>query len=101
MNIIWSGFASKMLLEIFEYYKKEASVTIAKKIKNQLFVAVRILSTQPELGQKELHLLNLKKGHRYIINGNFKIIYRIVKEGVLITDVFHTSQNPEKLIARR
>ena len=101
MNIIWSDFASKMLLDIFEYYKKEASISVVRKIKNQLFLATKILSTQPGLGQKELNLLNLKEDHRYLITGNFKIIYKRVKEGVLITDVFHTSQNPEKLITRR
>jgi hypothetical protein len=31
------------------------------------------------------------------VSGNYKIVYKQVKEGVLITDVFDTRQDPEKI----
>jgi hypothetical protein len=36
----------------------------------------------------------------YLVEGNYKIIYKRVKEGALITDVFDTRQNPSKMQIR-
>ena len=35
--------------------------------------------------------------HRYLVDGNYKIIYKRVKEGILITDIFDTRQDPAKI----
>jgi plasmid stabilization system protein ParE len=42
----------------------------------------------------------MKEGHRYLVSGNYKIIYKEVNEGILITDVFDTRQDPQKIILR-
>ena len=97
MKIIWSDFASDMLKEIYKYYKKEANIRVAKRIKRELFSSTKPLNKNPKLGQIELYLEQLNEGHRYLIEGNYKIIYKQVKEGILITDVFHTRQDPIEL----
>ena len=48
----------------------------------------------------EESLSDLGKGHRYIIRGNYKIIYKIQNQKMYITDVFDTRQNPEKITTR-
>jgi len=42
-------------------------------------------------------LLQLEEEHRYLVNNNYKIIYKKVEEGVLITNVFDTRQDPIKI----
>jgi plasmid stabilization system protein ParE len=97
MKIIWSDFASETLREIYDYYKEVAGEPIAKKIKENIFLTTRQLINHPESGQIEETLLQLEEGHRYLVNKNYKIVYKRVKEGVLITDVFDTRQDPIKI----
>ena len=97
MKIIWSEFAVEMLKDIYEYYKDNVSIKIAKKIKSNILTATKQLKKHPNSGQKELLLERLNEGHRYIVEGNYKIIYKHVKKGILITDVFDTRQNPIKM----
>jgi len=94
MKIIWSDFASETLSEIYQYYKEKASPTIAQKIKTEIFTATRQLKKHPSSGQIEINLEELNEGHRYLVKGNYKIIYKEIPEGMLITDVFDTRQDP-------
>ena len=94
MKIIWSDFASETLSEIYQYYKEKASPTIAQKIKSEIFTATRQLKKHPSSGQIELNLEELNEGHKYLVKGNYKIIYKKIPEGMLITDVFDTRQDP-------
>jgi len=97
MKILWSNFASEMLTEIYDYYKSNASVRVARKIKNEIFTATKQLKSNPYSGQIEINLERLEEGHRYLVKGNYKIIYKEVSEGILITDVFDTRRDPIKI----
>jgi len=97
MKIIWTDFASETLTEIYQYYKEKASPIIAGKIKQEIFKATRQLKEHPYSGQVELNLEKLNEGHRYLLKGNYKIIYKEIPVGILITDVFDTRQNPIKI----
>jgi plasmid stabilization system protein ParE len=96
MKVIWSGFAIKMLKEINLYYKERASIKLANSIRKDVFSATKQLHKYPLSGSEEQALKHLKQNHRYLVNGNYKIIYKPIKEGVLITDIFDTRQNPDK-----
>jgi hypothetical protein len=41
--------------------------------------------------------MNLEEGNRYIIRGNYKIIYKIQKKKLFITDIFDTRQDPDSI----
>jgi len=97
MKIIWSNLAAKALKEIYLYNKIVAGERIAIKIKSGIFTATKQLTNQPELGQIETFLEKFNEGHRYLVKENYKIIYKIVKEGILITDLFDTRQDPKKM----
>ena len=43
MKVIWSEFASETLKEIYDYYKDAAGEKIARKIKENIFLATRQL----------------------------------------------------------
>lgn len=97
MKIIWSDFASFTLKEIYKYHKEEVSISIAQKIKKEIFSATKQLEKHPNSGQKEMTLEILNEGHRYIVESNYKIVYKPIKEGILITDVFDCRQDPIKI----
>lgn len=80
MNVFWSEFASLQLLNIYQYYKSVAGYKVANKIKSKIFEASRQLNTHPLSGQLELNLEHLNEGHRYLVNGNYKIIYNQYKK---------------------
>lgn len=97
MKIIWSDFATKKLKEIYIYHKDNVNKKVADKLKKSIFSSTKQLLNQPNSGQLEPTLQRLQQQHRYLVCGNYKIIYKPVKEGILITDVFDTRQNPSKL----
>ena len=58
------------------------------------------LALLPDSGQIELLLKKIGQNSRYLVEGSYKIIYQHDEKTVIITDVFHTSQNPKKIISR-
>jgi plasmid stabilization system protein ParE len=97
MRVIWSNFAEDSLINIYKYYREVAGLTIASRIKSEIFAATKLLIKHPNSGQVEELLKQLEEGHRYLVIGHHKIIYKHVEEGILITDVFDTRQNPIKI----
>ena len=74
-----------------------ASEKVAIKIRKSIFTATRQLIAQPFIGAVEENLFELKQEHRYLVEGNYKIIYRIINNDIYITDIFDCRQNPQKL----
>ncbi len=71
---------------------------VAQSIKSKIFKKPHLLSKHPEIGQKEDNLTVVNRGFRYLVEGNFKIVYKIYHEdkNILVSTVFDTRQNPEK-----
>ncbi|SEN88232.1 Plasmid stabilization system protein ParE [Flavobacterium sp. CF108] len=96
LKIYWTDFAKKELKDIFDYYKKEANLSVARKLVIGITKETIKLQGQSEIGQKEELLENYSKEIRYLIFKNYKIIYWINSErnSIEILDVFDTRQNP-------
>ncbi|RYH71905.1 type II toxin-antitoxin system RelE/ParE family toxin [Flavobacteriaceae bacterium 144Ye] len=97
MKIIWTDFAIENLKDIFDYYSNKASNKTAHKIRKQILSSTKQLIKNPESCQLELNLEKLEQNHRYLVSGNYKIIYRINENELIINDVFDTRQNPIKM----
>lgn len=97
MKVIWTNLAIEALKEIYPYHKLVAGHRVARNIKSGIFSATKKLTDQPKLGPIETSLEKLNEGHRYLVNENYKIIYTVVKEGILVTDLFDTRQDPDKM----
>jgi plasmid stabilization system protein ParE len=97
MKVFWTKFALEALHDIYDYYKDNVSVVIANNIKESILLSTHQLQLQPLSGTLEVLLQHLNEGHRYIIRGNYKIIYKIQFRRIYITDVFDTRQNPTKI----
>jgi plasmid stabilization system protein ParE len=99
MQIIWSDLAKVLLKEIYSYYKEVAGVKVAKSIKNKIIKKPLLLTKQPEIGQIEDNPMVVNRRFRYLIEGNYKIVYKVYTEDkeILIAAVFDTRRNPSKL----
>jgi toxin ParE1/3/4 len=73
-QIKWTNFAISELKNIFLYYRMFADEKTAKKIKKSIIIATKPLLKQPFIGNLEENLIELKQGHRYLVEGNYKII---------------------------
>ena len=100
MQVEITRFAKRQLKQIYEYYKSEASERIAAQIINKLFDAIDELEKLSGIGSIEPNLAHLMQNYRYLVCGNYKIIFRAETDMIYVTDVFDCRQNPVK-IARR
>ena len=99
MRVIWSDTAKADVKDIYNYYKKKASLKVARSIRSKLIKKPRLLSKQPELGQEEDNPVVAGREFRYLVEGNYKIVYRVFTERqeILIATVFDARQNPNSL----
>jgi len=100
MKVVITDFAINELKSIHAYYKRAASKTVADKLIHKILNAVQKLKLSSRIGTSEpnLQLLGLK--HKFILAGNYKIIFRTEGDKIYITDFFDTRQNPVKIILR-
>jgi toxin ParE1/3/4 len=59
-----------------------AGETTADKIKKSIFSSTKTILKQPFIGALEENLAEFKQGHRYIVDGNYKIIYRVIDQDI-------------------
>jgi toxin ParE1/3/4 len=99
MKVIWTELATSQLKEACQYYKEIASAKVAASIKSRIYEKTRKLSRFPEMGQWEKNPLVAALTYRYLVSGNYKIVYRIIPQEkiVLIAAVFDTRQDPDDL----
>ena len=100
MKVLWTKFALASLRDIYIFYKEKASIAVAIRIRDEVLTSSDQLELYALSGQIEGSLEELKESHRYILRGQYKIIYRIKNGKVYITDVFDTRQDPEKIKTR-
>jgi len=97
MKIIWTDFAIQNIKAIFDYHVENATKKVAHKIKNEIFKATKQLIKHPDSGQVEPNLYFFQQNHRYLVCGNYKIVYKVFEHQIIINDVFDTRQNPDKI----
>ena len=95
-RIVWTEKAVEQVDTIFDYISQD-SVKAAQKVTDGIFYRVLQLKKFPLSGPEEEELKKFRKGHRYLAEGNYKIIYRIADPVIFINAVFDTRQNPKKL----
>lgn len=97
LRVFWTDTARFQLEDIFNYYKDEASIRIARKLVKQIIDRTIQLEKNPNSGTKEPLLSERKFEYRYLIEGNYKIIYWKQDSYIKIATVFDCRQNPEKM----
>ncbi|WP_394907491.1 type II toxin-antitoxin system RelE/ParE family toxin [uncultured Mesonia sp.] len=98
-KIIWSDFSETQLDEIYEYYKKEASLKVATKIVTGIIKESEKLIKASFIGQEEELLKDREIQYRYLVFKNYKVIYSVdeLNGFIKIADVYDKRQNPPKI----
>jgi toxin ParE1/3/4 len=97
LRVFWTNTARFQLEDIFNYYKFKASIRVARKLVKQIIERTIQLEKNPESGPKEPLLTDRKFEYRYLVEGNYKIIYWIEDNYIKVATVFDCRQNPEKI----
>lgn len=97
LRVFWTDTAKYQLEDIFDYYKSKASINTAKKLVGKIVDKTLTLEKNPTVGQKEELLSERKKEYRYLVEGNYKIIYWVEQNLVKVASVFDCRQNPDKM----
>lgn len=96
MKIVWSEYALQKLRELVSYCQNKVGFRKADKITNAILLRIDDLVDFPYLGQMEQNVYS-KYERRYILVYNYKILYEVTKEDIVILDIFHTKQSPQKM----
>ncbi len=101
MEIVITEYALQTVNTEFHYFKEFASERVAHRFKEDFVTQVDsilpLLLSHPECR----FLPTKNKIYRNIIWGSFLIVYKILKNEILVLGVFHTKQNPVKLKSYR
>ncbi len=97
MKIFWSDTSLTQLHLIFDFYNFAAGEQVANKIVKGIVEKSILLKSYPFLGLQETLLASKPYEYRYIVGNNYKIVYRIDDNIVLIVSVFDCRQNPQKI----
>lgn len=99
MKVIYTDQSLYSLEEILDFSLRKEHISADKAIviKNLLFNRADSLALNPHKGQIEPYLRHLNDGHRRIIEGHFKIIYKIEADTIFIVDFFDSRCDPSKM----
>lgn len=99
LSIYWTDFSKSELKKIFNHYKENASIYIARKLVTGIVKETLKLRKHPNIGQDEELLKNEPRVFKYIVYKSYKIIYLVdmLNNRIDIFDVFDTRQNPKKM----
>ena len=93
LPIRWDRLAKENLDNIYAYIAED-SITAARKVKKELVKLAHSLNDFPEKFSIAEYLADEQENFRSVSKWNYKIIYEVTQECIIILDVFHTSQHP-------
>ena len=96
MTVKWYIEAAGDLDKIYNYYVTR-NPRVAAMLYNKILDSVEILKTQPYVATVEQILIGYPEGYRSLVVGNYKVVYFIEDNLVLIVQIFDCRQNPIKL----
>ncbi len=97
MKLFYTQQALNSLQECLDFFPPEVPNEKVNEIRDRILAKADALLLNPYIGQIEEYLEHLEKNHRRIIDGNYKILYRIENETIYITDIFDCRQDPSKM----
>ncbi len=98
MILIFTDQAYLSLEETLDFYDEQGiSREKQKEIAERILAKADTLPQNPYSGRIEEYLEHLELGHRRLIEGHCKIIYRIKDDYIYVTEIFDTRKNPKSM----
>ena len=98
MEISWTQTALKQFEKAVKRSRREFGDLVADNFAAEVINTIRPLKDHPQMGPVEPLLEHKKFEYRFLLVKRYKILYRLTREKIYIIRLFHTSQNPDKLI---
>lgn len=97
-QVIWSNTALHDMETIYDFLV-EKSQPAAQRLIETILGRAKQLESFPESGVKQETVKPAVKEYRYLVEGNYKILYSYQAEiqRVYIATIFDTRYNPEKM----
>jgi toxin ParE1/3/4 len=96
-EVVWTLPAKADLQKIYNFLAEVSELAAGHIIKKIISCTALLEEGFTKIGQEEPLLKKRKKNYRYLIEGNYKIIYNEEDGKIIIHTVFDTRQNPNKL----
>lgn len=91
-EIVWSPKSQQDLDNILEYYKEFDEETANLKVVNIVMkVEEMVFSKQYQIDEFD------SSCRRLFVEKKFRVLYKIIDRVILITRVYHTRKNPERI----
>jgi len=97
-TVLWSKQSKTDLKEVFEYIKNVESWERARYVIESIRETAGEITYFPTKHAKEPAMSDGTV--RYAIKWNYKILFTISEKHINIVRVFHTAQNPDKILIR-
>jgi toxin ParE1/3/4 len=97
MKLLYTEQAIESLNEALDFIAPKVTNKKLSEIRNQILDKADTLIDQPLKGQIEPLFEHLNLEHRRLVEGNYKIIYRIDGSIIYVTDIFDSRQDPSKM----
>lgn len=101
MQVKWKKEARKVLCEIMVYSELNFGEKAAILLYREVSHCASLLSNNPFLGKEEPLLAHRKKGYRSIVvSKNFKLIYRLTTDAIVIVAIINCRQDFKSFVLR-
>ena len=97
-KVVISDLAKADLQNIVSYISEIESITVAKRVERGILSEMKKLAHFPTAFPKDEYASTNEKTIRFLVKWSYKILFFIDKDRVQIVGIFHTAQNPDKLI---
>lgn len=97
MKLVYTEQSLVSLEEALNFIAPKVSYEKLIEIRDEILDTADTLLLQPLQGRTEPYLAHLDLGHRRLVCGHYKIVYRIIGEAIYITDIFDSRQDPDKM----
>jgi toxin ParE1/3/4 len=96
VQVIWTDESINDLDVIYDFIAEQSSKS-AKKVIQSILSRTRQLEAFPQSGSPQETDIKARREYRYLVEGNYKIIYSLDDKVLYVEAVVDTRQNPAKL----
>jgi len=97
MKVKFSIQAKNRLDSIYQYYVDTGLRKVGRTNRSKIISRTFILREYPFSGPVDEYAKSLGLDCRYLVEGDYKVIYSVQIDEVRILDIFDTRQDPEKM----
>lgn len=97
MKLVYTEQAISSLQECLDFFPPDVSAEKVNEIRDRILARADKLLLSPYMGQQEEYLSHMGQSHRRVVEGIYKIIYRVENDVIIITDIFASPQDPSKM----